>query len=180
MDEKNRLNISKEERELIVDVIKNSRDHIGECEMYDVLFNTKNCDNLTCRECRINVNKRLAALIESATAQSDGIPYPLDKDGVPIRIGDTIYSNSGNKYEVINITIGKNQNVAACQNGCFPAHFRYPESELSHNAPRTLEDIKEEAYAAHKELVSEEFKGTINVLFEEAYELGRKAAENGN
>ena len=102
----------------------------------------------------------------------EGIPYPLDKDGVPIKIGDTVYSNSGNKYEVIGITIGKNQNVSACQNGRFPAHFRYPESELSHNAPRTLEEIIKEA-----KIVFSEDDLQIG-LIQEAYEMGRKAAGN--
>lgn len=117
---------------------------------------------------------RLFDAIRNLDVPEDGIPWPLDKDGVPIKIGDTVYPDSGNKYEVISILIGKDKTVVACQNGCFPAHFHYPEKELSHDTPRTLEDIKREILIDNF-TEAEQYK--LLSLINEAYEIGKAAKD---
>lgn len=116
--------------------------------------------------------RHLVDAIRNLDVTEDGIPWPLDKDGVPIKIGDTVYPDSGNKYEVISILIGKDKTVVACQNGCFPAHFHYPEKELSHDAPRTLEDIKREILIDN---FTEKEQYKLLSLINEAYEIGKVA-----
>lgn len=75
---------------------------------------------------------------------------PLDADGVPIRIGDTVYANDGSEFRVRSITVtseGSAIGVNPLDDFCFFCPSMKPE-RLSHRAPEpadSWEKLEEDA-----------------------------------
>lgn len=68
------------------------------------------------------------------------VELPKDADGVPIRVGDTVYLESGSKADVKSIEFTKDENSVIFTvrgKGFLPSH-------LSHERPDSLERIADE------------------------------------
>ena len=81
---------------------------------------------------------------------------PLDADGVPIRIGDTVYANDGSEFRVRSITVtseGSAIGVNPLDGFCFCPSMK--QERLSHRAPEPADsweriaDEIESYYKAH-------------------------------
>ena len=119
--------------------------------------------------------------IESLT-KPDGMPYPLDKDGIPIKLGDTVYRADGKRpfeYQIFNnceygmtvetISLHRDHIEITCDYYGCPVY--YEPKQLTHFKPRTLDDII-------RELRNAFYEDELRIdLVEEAYELGKKKAE---
>lgn len=77
------------------------------------------------------------------------VELPVDADGVPIRIGDTVYANDGSEFRVLSITVtseGSAIGVNPLDGFCFCPSMK-PE-RLSHRAPEpadSWEKLEEDA-----------------------------------
>lgn len=102
---------------------------------------------------RLNAeNEHLKAEIERLKSEvpDDCMRLPLDADGVPVHIGDTVYAHDGSEFRVRSITFGN----AGCAVGVklleshnFSTHIE-PE-RLSHRAPEppdSWEKLEEDAF----------------------------------
>lgn len=117
--------------------------------------------------------EHLADEIESLGEQ-DGLPYPLDKDGIPIKFGDTIYycgiQNKVVGFKYYDECEYPDEGILVdCrdEDGMYNAHFA---QYFTHKPPRTLNDILQD-------VPSNSFYGvqtwdTVNNLIQEAYDLG--------
>lgn len=112
----------------------------------------------------------LCNAIRNLDVSKDYIKYPLDADGVPIKIGDTVYLD-GEDYKVVTIKLMSDKLtgdlyfdiVGTREDKGFSASPRL----ISHTKPRTLEDIINEMQVAfNKDLLRID-------LIKEAYELGK-------
>lgn len=110
--------------------------------------------------------KRLCDAIRNLDAPEDGFPWPADKDGVPIKPGDTVYMGE-DKCEVAYIeygTIGAGVRLLDSDS----LLLRNPK-ELTHKKPRTLDDIIREMRNAF-------YEDELRIdLVQEAYEMGKAA-----
>ena len=109
------------------------------------------------------------------------IELPKDKDGVPIRPGDTVrYKNDApSMISMLRLIKKRGDNPSwdfFCENGaCYgPGTF----GELHHYRPRTIDDVLEDAIKIDV-ATPIELGFTVTHLVGEAYELGQKEAANG-
>ena len=106
-------------------------------------------------------------------AEPDGIPYPLDKDGTPIKLGDEVYYDC-KRYMVqaINSHIGGSYFILIqCDNDIITV-LPY---ELSHKIRLTLDDILKDIPRGY---VKAGFESNMSNLIKEAYNLGKKEASD--
>lgn len=81
-------------------------------------------------------------------------PKVLDADGVPIKVGDTVYEvETGLRSTVTSTTmLDSNGNTVCCKDGC-PGELHYKPEELTHQEPDSLEklmgDIKDYGAEVH-------------------------------
>ena len=128
--------------------------------------------------------KNLCEAIRNLDASEDGIPWPLDRDGVPIKPGDTVYyqCRSDEDFIVRKIIIAENESskkelsieivgVSEDKN----RGYSVSPKEVTHKKPRTLDDILQDAEASV--YYAKDTGNTVDELIKEAYELGKKEAE---
>ena len=112
--------------------------------------------------------KHLADILRNLDATEDGMRWPLDKDDVPIKPGDTVYMGE-DKYAVAYIeygTVGVGVRLVDSSN----LLLRNPK-DLTHKKPRTLDDIiREMRNAFHDDELRID-------LVREAYEMGKAAKD---
>lgn len=125
----------------------------------------------------------LADEIESLGEQ-DGLPYPLDKDGIPIKLGETVYSDDG-QYQVteiqyhdfgfdnIHITV-----MPKKEEEDSTLFYMYSPKYLSHSKPRTLDDIKDDIHTLISGLIWRVEQ--LDKYVQEAYDLGMSDGANKN
>jgi hypothetical protein len=77
---------------------------------------------------------------------SEMMELPRDRDGVPIRVGDTVYLDDGRKAEVRRIQISEREN-SICFDVCGDLFSFWPE-HLTHTRPDSLESIAHELEVA--------------------------------
>ena len=116
--------------------------------------------------------EHLADEIESL-GERDGLPYLLDKDGIPIKLGDTVYHEDEElKVHAIHFYLSDDPTLTIIgenyMSGISP-------DKVAHHKPRTLDDILQDA---PKSCSSGEDDVKILDLIREAYELGKKEANN--
>ena len=123
---------------------------------------------------------RFADEIESLGEQ-DGLPYPLDKDGVPIKLGETVYRADGKRpfeYQIFNnceygmtvetISLHRDYIEITCDYYGCPVY--YEPKQLTHFKPRTLDDILQDAESSV--YYGKDTGNTVDELIKEAYDLG--------
>lgn len=145
-------------------------------ESYDSTGNvfTTLCDVLGYEPAGITTDKDMKALCEAIRnldAPEDGIPWPLDKDDVPIKPGDTVYVGK-DKYEVAYIEYGTiGAGVRLVDSSSLLLHNP---KDLTHKKPRILEDVKREVLIDNF-TEAEQYK--LLSLIGEAYEMGKAAKD---
>lgn len=115
----------------------------------------------------------LADEIESL-AEPDGLPYPLDKEGVPIKIGETVYYDK--KQGVV---VGISLYGCFVNNGTAEVYIKSNDTDIgwklakrvTHSLEqRTLDDILQDAEASV--YYAKDTGNTVDELIKEAYDLG--------
>lgn len=110
--------------------------------------------------------------VANLDAPEDGIPWPLDKDGVPCKIGDIVFYKdydfaieyANDEYVVYSDYKGDMHEIKA--------------NEVTHKKPRTLDDIISDIMYSTEDGACDNLEEEINARMHEAYELGRKAAKD--
>ena len=130
-----------------------------------------------CADCRDRRIDLLADKIERIAApdMSRYVELPTDKDGEPIRIGDTIYSKDGEEWQVTSLRLGEDYNVA-CKwvSGKRRLCNRTVKSKwMTHAKPRTLEDVIADVDLMTEE-ESEPTREQFREFVREAHEIGKK------
>ena len=123
---------------------------------------------------------KFADEIESL-AKPDGMPYQLDKDGIPIKLGETVYRADGKKpfeYQIFNnceygmtvetISLHRDYIEITCDYYGCPVYFE-PE-QLIHKNPRTLDDIKDDIHTLISGGIWHDEQ--LDKYVQEAYDLG--------
>lgn len=75
-------------------------------------------------------------------------PEVLDVDGVPIKVGDTVWDGKGNSHEVISIeSRDEDEQIVWCGEYLGSIKFCYVANELTHRKPDTFESVVAEMLA---------------------------------
>lgn len=107
------------------------------------------------------------------------VELPRDRDGVPINVGDEVYTPSGNVANVTSIRI----HVMCSFHGGGGVSIAFPQTDLTHARPDSLERIADEL-----DKWSKDSRGKWgNEVFAHAYwfadrirKLAEREDENGN
>ena len=120
-----------------------------------------------------NTYNKFADEIESL-GEPDGLPYPLDKEGVPIKIGETVYYDK--KQGVV---VGISLYGCFVNNGTAEVYIKFNDTDIgwklakrvTHSLEqRTLDDILQDAEASV--YYAKDTGNTVDELIKEAYDLG--------
>ena len=78
--------------------------------------------------------------------EKEYMPLPLDADGVPINIGDTVfYVNNAEAFDVLGLEIGGDETVHIGRKDGTSTDAWVSTDDLTHNQPDTMERIEEDA-----------------------------------
>ena len=114
--------------------------------------------------------KHLIDVLRNLDAPEDCMQWPLDKDGIEIKPGDTVYIGE-DEYAVAYIEYGV-IGVGVRLVDSSSLLLRNPR-DLTHKKPRTLDDIKDEIYDLTFECDTER----VSKLIDEIYEIGKVAKD---
>ena len=150
----------------------------GNCRDATKELGLRCCDYSYCSNCLKDAFGKIAYEIERIAAPDTSryVELPVDAEGVPINVGDTVYDKVGNEWKVSSLHLGEELDVACIWvNGPHPLISRDVKAEwMTHAKPRTLDDILADIEgAAASDAVT---YGKYTELAREAYELGKKEA----
>ena len=173
---------NKEELEKIVNdlvTICDSHSSISDCRLVARKYGIK-CPDIGCDGCKARMFDIFRDKLDEYL-KPDGLSYPLDKDGVPIKLGDTVYRADGKRpfeYQIFNnceygmtvetISLHRDHIEITCDYyGCT---VYYEPKQLTHFKPRTLDDILQDAES--RVYYGKDTGNTVDELIKEAYDLG--------
>ena len=123
--------------------------------------------------CKTSVSEDMRHLIyaiRNLDAPEDVMKWPLDKDGVEIKPGDTVYIGE-DEYKVAYIEYGViGVGVRLVDSSSLLLHNP---RDLTHKKPRTLDDIKDEICDLTFECDTER----VSKLIDEIYKMGKAAKD---
>lgn len=125
----------------------------------------------------VATGEALASAIERVAApEMDACPWPLDRDGVPVKPGDVLYDASGNGYTVYCMAVYADDIWVTVvdpegERGCVMP------SEYAHVRPRTLEDVLEDFDRAYRSNDVGHRYALMRCRVREAYGLGVEAGK---
>lgn len=128
--------LTKEERAVIAERANECIDVGG--SLYEVLLGHPSACNTTYEE---DMKKLLARIVDLCDT-SNMIELPLDKDGVPFKIGDTVYESDGTEHKVdgyaFTIDDAKILSMIGSNNKSYVA---INPDELTHKKPVTIKSL---------------------------------------
>ena len=131
--------LTKEERKAIAERICKCND-VCVYDLYKAVFGEEAQDTTSYKDDVDTILRRLIDLCDT----SNMVELPRDKDGIPFKMGDTVYDKDGDVAEVG----GYYYNNGTCkiiipygQNGCY---INVLPNELTHKKPATIASINEQ------------------------------------
>ena len=152
----------------------------GNCRDAIKELGLKCSDYSYCMTCLKGASNKIADEIEHIAApdMSRYVELPVDKDGLPIRPGDTLYNTLGDQQTVFSIDFFENTRVPCINVLTVNKHGIVEETDVdyfTHVKPRTLEDVLYDVDLMTDE-EDERDREQFREFVREAYELGHKEA----
>ena len=166
---------NKEALEKIVNdlvTICDSHSSISDCRLVARKYGIK-CPDIGCDGCKARMFDIFRDKLDEYL-KPDGLSYPLDKDGVPIKLGETVYYDK--KQGVV---VGISLYGCFVNNGTAEVYIKFNDTDIgwklakrvTHSLEqRTLDDILQDAEASV--YYAKDTGNTVDELIKEAYDLG--------
>lgn len=127
--------LTKQEREATIERIKSYGD--SDLPFYKLLFGSRAPYAMQYTEYLKALKDRVIDLCDT----SNMIELPLDKDGEVIRVGDVVYDEDGDKYEVMGYEVDDSETNIILDNEPGSVSISAAPNELTHKQPVTAKSL---------------------------------------